>query len=259
MAKRPRLRRPPGTFWIGQRKLPDPNLEPQRLSLYLPGNLLDLAQELANRAGIETVQEYCTVLLEKALIEERTRHQLEEAEARRGAFEGLHEIASDPAYLVEWTASSGTRDRPSPLTVALTAAGAPSEKPTDGPQPMARLSPAEEVILRHAGQVGDDTQTFLPALRRGEPVSSAAAYELSQALETLEVEYRAADTLPRAVAFALHRLAFESQILHTDAWPGSFDQWTVGTIRSIQELVERVLSGQDIRYATGNTLPESQP
>ena len=54
--------------------------------------------------------------------------------------------------------------------------------------------------------------------------------------------------LDRRLAFALHRLAFESQILHTDAWPGAFDAWTVDTLRAVQEAVERILSGQDIRY-----------
>ena len=41
---------------------------------------------------------------------------------------------------------------------------------------------------------------------------------------------------------------FEGQILHTDAWPGAFDAWTVDTLRAVQEAVDRILSGQDIRY-----------
>ena len=50
------------------------------------------------------------------------------------------------------------------------------------------------------------------------------------------------------MAHALHRLALESQVLLTDAWPGAFDARMIATIRTVQEAVERILSGQDIRY-----------
>ena len=46
----------------------------------------------------------------------------------------------------------------------------------------------------------------------------------------------------------LHRLALESQVLLTDAWPGAFDERVITAIRTVQEAVERILSGQDIRY-----------
>ncbi len=46
----------------------------------------------------------------------------------------------------------------------------------------------------------------------------------------------------------LHRLALESQVLLTDAWPGVFDERVITAIRTVQEAVERILSGQDIRY-----------
>jgi hypothetical protein len=46
----------------------------------------------------------------------------------------------------------------------------------------------------------------------------------------------------------LHRLSLESQVLLTDAWPGVFDERMIAAIRSVQEAVERILSGQDIRY-----------
>ena len=72
----------------------------------------------------------------------------------------------------------------------------------------------------------------------------------------LEAEYRDARVLDRRIAFALHRLAFEAQVLHTDAWPGLFDEWTVDTLRAVQEAVERILSGQDIRYFPADPPPE---
>ena len=50
------------------------------------------------------------------------------------------------------------------------------------------------------------------------------------------------------MAHALHRLALESQVLLTDAWPGAFDGRMIAAIRTVQEAVERILSGQDIRY-----------
>jgi hypothetical protein len=36
--------------------------------------------------------------------------------------------------------------------------------------------------------------------------------------------------------------------LLTDAWPGAFDEHMVMAIRIVQEAVERILSGRDIRY-----------
>jgi hypothetical protein len=82
----------------------------------------------------------------------------------------------------------------------------------------------------------------------GTTVNHDIANELLQALNALEIEYRDAKNLDRRVAYALHRLAFEGQVLHTEAWPGSLDQETVNLLRSVQEAVDRILSGEDIRY-----------
>jgi hypothetical protein len=79
-------------------------------------------------------------------------------------------------------------------------------------------------------------------------VPPAELAELAQALHSLEVELRPASVMDRQLIFSLHRLAFESQILHTDAWPGVFDHWTVDMLHAVQESVERILSGEDIRY-----------
>jgi hypothetical protein len=66
---------------------------------------------------------------------------------------------------------------------------------------------------------------------------------LGTALVQLDRSLSGAMTLDRRLAHALHRLALESQVLHTDAFPGAFDAWTIEAIRAVQAAVERILSG----------------
>lgn len=298
VSKRPRYsrwRRLPPVYRLGEDKGPDPNLEPQRLTVYLPGTILDAAEAQAHKAGIETIQEYCTDLLRRAIEAERVREQVAEVEARRGPLEGLYQIANDPEYLAEWSALAGAREStvPKPSLVEPEPAAEPAPGPDPEPEsitvvvpepevaipdavaagaataevPMPARAPAEpstqpvltpsaQVVLRHCGQAGDDPQAFLPSLRRGESAPLAEIAELARALQSLEAEYQGAATIHRQVAYALHRLALEAQVLHTDAWPGAFDAWTVDTIRAVQEAVDRVLSGQDIRYYPADFRPE---
>jgi hypothetical protein len=108
-------------------------------------------------------------------------------------------------------------------------------------------SAAIDVISRHVGS-GDDESGFLPCLRRGEPVPATKAAELIFALNQREEELKGASDIDRRTAHCLHRLALESQVLLTDAWPGAFDDRVITVIRTVQESVERILSGQDIRY-----------
>jgi hypothetical protein len=283
VAKRPkfsRWRRLPPVFRHGDKRWPDPNLEPQRLTIYLPGTDLDTAEALARKVGIETIQEYCTDLLRRAIEAERVREHVAEIEAKRGTLEGLHEIADDPEYLAEWSAQAGAREKPTAhlslvevpparepapeentaaipepeVTIPEALAAVVGPSPTPPPTPMTApadlrgLSPSAEAVLRHSGQSVLDPQAFLPSLRRGESAPLAGIVELARALQLLEAEYRGTPRIPRQVAYALHRLALEAQVLHTDAWPGAFDDWTVDTIHAVQEAVDRVLSGQDIRY-----------
>jgi hypothetical protein len=104
-----------------------------------------------------------------------------------------------------------------------------------------------EVVIRHASGDGDEW-AFLPCLRRGVPVPAARASELIRALHELEQHHRDEPALERPLVHALHRLALESQVLLTDAWPGRFDSRMITAIRNVQESVERILSGKDIRY-----------
>lgn len=269
MPERPkysRWRRLPAFFRSGEFKMPDPREEEQRVSLYIPGIMLDLADEQAQRAGAPSVQAYCADLLLRAIEGEHARAQVAELEARRGPLEGLDEIASDPEYLAEWRARFGGRD---PVAVEPPADGSvPLNLPQGGtppipvrmpitPERVTGLDASVDVVLRHAAVVGDDPQGFLACMRRGEPPALAQAAELAQALQILEENLHEAPALDRRLAYALHRLAFEAQILHTDAWPGSFDEWAVETLRTIQEYVDRILSGQDIRYYRAAAPPET--
>jgi hypothetical protein len=247
LAKRSRhlWKRPNGSFRLGQGKPVSGNFDEQRLTLYLPAFVLDQAEEQAYRAGYPTVQQYCASLLRDAIEDVRRREQAAEAEAKRGALVGFHAITEDPEYLVEWNASATPRER---LDVHVIGPDGENWKQQADAMISAEPSPAALVVLRHAAVGSDDPEGFLATIRRGESVPEAAAGELLQAINALEVEYRDARALDRRVAYALHRLAFEGQVLHTDAWPGALDESTVTLLRIVQEAVDRVLSGEDIRY-----------
>jgi hypothetical protein len=242
LAKRPRhlWKRPNGSFRLGQGKPVVGNLDEQRLTLYLPAFVLDQAEDQAYRAGYTTVQKYCATLLRDAIEDVRRRDQVAEAEAKRGALIGFHAITEDPEYLAEWSASATPRERGEIHVIGPTGPEADAMLPAN--------SQAAQVVLRHGAVGSDDPGGFLATVRRGESVPEAAAGELLQALNALELEYHDARSIDRRVAYALHRLAFEGQVLHTDAWPGALDESTVNLLRIVQEAVDRVLSGEDIRY-----------
>ncbi len=245
MAKRPRnlWRRPGNSFRLGQSKpISTSPLDEQRLTLYLPPYILDQAEDQANRMGVSSVQEYCTRLLRNAIEDTRRRQEIAEAEAKRKALEGYHAIADDPEYLAEWSVSIVPRSRNEVHVIHDPNYRHQAEAMPEGP------SLAAKTVLRHAAVDWDDAAGFLATIRRGESVGPDVALELLQALNALEIEFRDARSLDRRIAYALHRLAFEGQVLHTEAWPGALDQETVNLLRSVQEAVDRILSGEDIRY-----------
>jgi hypothetical protein len=306
-----RWRRLPPVFRSGdpEHKLPGFEDELQRLTVYLPGNLLDLAEELAEQAGVATIQEYCTRLLAHALENERVGRQVADVEAQRGTLQGLKEIAQDPHYLAEWRSQLEAREPKPPdgrpeaevdavpsLTVPVAfledyAGDSDADEPEEqdrvdegaetGEPLMVRIEtgqrfaepvvaeriipevidgPALDVVWNHVAPGGADALGFLPCLRRGEPPSAAKTAELLGALRRLEEENRGSDGLERRLAYALHRLALESQVLMTEAWPGAFGESTVGAIRAVQEMVERILSGEDVRFYSSaeSRAPESE-
>lgn len=254
--------------------------EVQRLTLYLPGGLLDLAEDLAELANVPTIQEYCARVLALALENERARWRVADAEAKSGPMEGLRAIAGDPNYLAEWRPPDGS-DHPEnqPLGPVVTVPVAleptfiepePAEEPPTEAEPAGPLlvrvetrPTAEPVVTRpqtpelidgRAMQTlwshvapGDQSSTgFLPRLRRGESIPAAEVAEVLEALRKLEDENRTATGLDRRLAYALYRLALESQVLMTEVWPGSFDETTVEGVRAAQEIVESILSGEGV-------------
>jgi hypothetical protein len=310
-----RWRRLPPVFRSGEHKIPGPGEEPQRIILYLRGDVLDQAESLAEKEGVPTLQEYCAQLLARAIEVERVKHHVAEVEAKRGPLQGFNEISGDPHYLTEWREQSDSKDvvggRRAPaalndqdashdtdLTIPVDSlspsppAGEsepverdedsvsedldhapPSEPPririeqgrlaiapaiTERIVPEVLDSSAVEVLLSHVGPGDKDPHAFLPAMRRGHPVPSQKITELMDALNRLELDHERATMLDRRLAYGLHRLAMESQVLLTEAWPGAFDGRMQAAIREVQERVERILSGQDIRYYQPQDGPASR-
>lgn len=242
MPERPRFsrfRRLPGLYRIGEHKLPDPHEEPLPLTVYLPGRILDVAEELAARHGFATTQEYCEQLLKSAIEDEQLAAKAEAVQVTHGTLSSLDELADDPDYLAEWTASRLAEPAPEP---------APS-RTEESPAMDETTSFARAAILRHAGLGGEDQAAFLPILRRGEVVPQHTADELLGALADLEMRLVGTSSLDRRLAYALHRLAFEGQVLVTDgATEAGADPATIDRLRRVQEGVDRVLSGEDVRY-----------
>jgi hypothetical protein len=307
--KRPRFsrwRRLPAVFRTGDHRPDSSGTELDRIILYLPARILDLAEALAEKAGVTSVQDYCALLLMQAIENERVRQKIAGFESRRGPLEGLKEIADDPDYLAEWQKRSDEKAEPPPSgespgapifiqsppavevyypepeAVTLNARAAPTDSgPADnkphcehiGPEPererlhvrvLPQSDPVSPAILTPMVQLMNDRSAaeilsshvamdrdewgFLPCLRRGEPVPQAKVAELEEVLARLEQELRGSENLNRRIAHNLYRLALESQVLLTDAWPGAFDDRVIAAIRSVQEAVERILSDQDIRF-----------
>ena len=112
MPKRPRFsrwRRLPGVFRTGDHRPADSGTDLDRIILYIPARILDLAEALAEKAGVPTVQDYCALLLMRSLENERVQQKVADFEARRGPLEGLKQIADDPDYLAEWQERSDAK------------------------------------------------------------------------------------------------------------------------------------------------------
>ncbi len=294
MAKRnpySRWRRLPPVFRSGEHKLPDPGADKQRIILYLPLPVAEHAEILAVKAGVSSVQEYCTKLLCDAIEIERVKAHLVDVQEKRGPMEGFKEITDDPSYLAEWREQSGSHElEPAQPPPPIPTAGEPvpavkfldddTTQPSDHASPgpdtgvspervIVRIEPAKwaiepyiterivpevldgtaiEAVLTHVGTGNHEPGAFLPSLRRGQSPSPGGLSELMAALHQVEADQRGVSMLDRRLAYALYRLALESQVLITEAWPGVFDDRTMGWIRAVQEMVERILSGQDIRY-----------
>lgn len=255
VSKRPKpsgRRQVSGTFRTHERRESDPNAEPQRLVLYLPIAALDLAEQQASLARVETVQRYCESLLLQALTTTHSQCPGSEPGERPELRSGKpRTVTDDPDYLAEWTATvladfdaPQTRTGPvptDPSSASFSIAPEPSE--------MIIERSAVEVVLRHAGLRGSDPDAFLISLRRDGRLDPGVGPELIQALVQLEAESRDAIVLDRLLCFALHKLAFEGQILVTEGTRNAeMEVSVVDLLRLVQECVDRILSGQNIRY-----------
>jgi hypothetical protein len=313
--KRPRFsrwRRLPGVFRTGDNRPKDSGTELDRIILYVPARILDVAESLAEKAGVPTIQDYCGLLLMRAIENERVRQKVADIEIRRGPLEGLNEIADDPHYLAEWQQRSDEKSEPpssgepagapifiepqtavQPLAVDViypepeAAAIEPAVEPVlseradpegEPERPQVRVMPAadffpaavvkpmvqlmsersaDETLFRHVAADLDEWG-FLPCLRRGNPVPVAKVAEIETALGQLGGQLRGTELINLRTAHALYRLALESQVLLTDAWPGVFDERVIQAIRNVQEAVERILSGQDVPGNPARSEPGSE-
>lgn len=254
----------------------------QRLVLTMPWHLYSLALELAQEQRSRSVESYCLELLEGKLLEHQAERERERDEdhQRRFRLENLVGITDDPSYLEEWSSAVSRGEvglNPSVLTsVARPLQMQPPSSPppdwredhstvthpTDSTSSMesSLISTASGVILRHAALEGDDPTAFLPTLRRGEPLELETTRELLLALRDLEAGLQGSELIERKLAFALHRLAYEGQILLTESSPrAAVDRPTLDSLRLVQEAVDRVLSGEDIRYFSTDNRLENLP
>ena len=113
--------------------------------LYVPARILDLAESLAEKAGVPSIQDYCGLLLMRAIENERVREKVANIELRRGPLEGLNEIADDPHYLAEWQQRAGEKAEP-PAGAATTDAPIFIE-----PQPTVKPLPIEVIYPERKG------------------------------------------------------------------------------------------------------------
>lgn len=239
-----RWRRLPGAHRILERRLPTHAETPQRFTLYLPGRLIEDAEALARLTGSDHAQAYCEDVLSAHIRGEVERLKAEAEPPEPPEDEDVETLAGERA-----AARLATRG---PLVLSLPEEPRAPER-LMLPAPPAPESDAAASVLRHAGQAGPGG--FLAALRRGEPPPAADVRELIDALRALSARERHTDTIARPLAHALFRIALESQVLLTDAWPHlADDARTLSSVREIQELAERAL-GCPLRNATGAEAP----
>jgi hypothetical protein len=225
---------------------------PRELALSLPGSILDLARIQAEDRGLP-LEEYCELILIEAIHARRQHVRIDGLEPTDDPAEWESEplkIETDWAAPEEIVFESEEGSRPADPSAWL--ATGIQDVEVEGPAREADVDvEAVNVVMRHTME-GLDGPGLLPTLRRGEPLSPRAVAEVLQALGDLESALAGSQRIDRRLAFALHRLAFEGQVLVGDAWSGRVDATSLSLLHQVQEAVDRVLSGEDIRY-----LPEA--
>lgn len=230
----------------------------QAIVVSLPGEIWERARLQAEAGGFGSLEAYAAALLRTAIQSRgeavRIEPDPEILEPESETIEGDEDDDPPPTAItrVDWGEIAVKAEPEDP---ASEGEDADPEEGEEVEMDRAKLAPArtapEELValvLRHAAPGVYDPSSFLAALRRGEPPEPGAARELLEALAALERFHEGEGGIDRRLAFALHRLAFEGQILLTDAWERPVDAPTIALLRAVQEAVDRVLSGEDIRY-----------
>ncbi len=262
-----RWRRLPGAHRVFEKMLPTHAETLQRFTVYLPGQILEHAEALARLDGVAHAQAYCEGILTGAIQAEVARRRVDATPPDTPTDDEISNQADNVARdqrgsgssrsafslrLVETVDSGLTETDPGELhRLAL-----PRPSSIRGSEPETvsgsenQRSESAARVLQHAGGVEAGVgEGFLDLLRRGHDVSPKIAAELLSALNSLETELRGTTQIDRRLARALFRLAFEAQVLITDAWPMlGDDPSTLALVRRVQESAERVLSGADVRY-----------
>jgi hypothetical protein len=100
-----RWRRLPGLHRVSEKKLPTYLTEAQRLTLFVPGAVLDQAEKLAAYAGTCNLQAYCEQLFSRAVAEEADRVMSRGAAAAADAMKTVDVMTQeDEPTLREWNA-----------------------------------------------------------------------------------------------------------------------------------------------------------
>lgn len=98
-----RWRRLTGAHRITDKRIPTHRNESQRLTLFVPGSVLDSVERLAARAGLGNVQVYCEALFTRAVAEELEREHMHPGALAIEARGFVEQIAQDPRILEEWS------------------------------------------------------------------------------------------------------------------------------------------------------------
>jgi hypothetical protein len=260
-----RWRRLPGLHRVTEHKIPTHLTEPQRLTLYLTGEIMDLAEELARQAKARSPQHFCEDLLTQALLTEQDKEEKRVEGIVVSAFDALEGYVREEALdterdlIIEPSEVEDTQPAPPvaprvAIRLAIPQATILSKteeelsdretviKNPAHPQPSFSADRAAETVMRHAGlRELLNSSAFLPRLRLGECVESPEVSDLFEALDVLEQSLQKDPRLDKSLAQALHRLAYEPQVLISEAWPIlAEDLETMKTVRIVQAQVERI-------------------
>jgi hypothetical protein len=236
--------------------------ERDRLTLYLPGRVIERAETLAARSGLPTVQAYCEGLLERAIAAEHARIKVDASVMMNDVYSSLDEMIGESGGPIE-----PVDEESSPENVVVVA----SERKLEvAPQRPDRVEPSDQAVtaadtlarlLHHAALDRDPASNgFLGTLRRGERPSEEVVRDLDHVLAELDGLLRGRMEIDRRIAYTLHRLALEAQVLLSDAWTHlANDRALVDQVYAMQQAVDHILSGHEISYPGTANEPTAEP